>query len=118
MSRPLRINRSGGWYHVTARRNAGERIYWDDNDRRHFLELVAALPERYGVQVHGYVLMSNHYHLLLRTAKANLNRAMQWLKVCSWMEGYQCFPTSRLYAEYGLYKIPMTAGWAAKAHAL
>lgn len=81
MSRPLRINRSGGWYHVTARGNAGEEIYRDDSDRRHFLELVAALPERYGVQMHGYVLMSNHYHLLLRTAEANLNRAMQWLNV-------------------------------------
>lgn len=81
MSRPLRINRVDGWYHVTARGNAGEGIYRDDSDRRHFLELVGALPERYGVQVHGYVLMSNHYHLLLRTAEANLNRAMQWLNV-------------------------------------
>lgn len=39
-------------------------------------------------------------------------------KVRSWMEGYQRFPTKRLYDGYGLYKIPMTAGWTAKAHAL
>jgi hypothetical protein len=32
-------------------------------------------------------------------------------------EGYLRFPTARLYAEYGLYKVPTTAGWTAKAHA-
>jgi len=65
---------------VTARGNAGERIYWNDNDRRHFLELVGALPERYGAQAHGYVLMSNHYHLLLETPEANLVAGMKWLQ--------------------------------------
>jgi RNA-directed DNA polymerase len=39
-------------------------------------------------------------------------------KVRSWNDGYQRFPATRLYAEYGLYKIPTTAGWTAKAHAL
>jgi len=79
MSRPLRINRVNAWYHVTARGNAGETIYRDDADRKHFLGLFGKLPQRYGAQVHGYVLMNNHYHLLLRTAIANLNQVMQWL---------------------------------------
>jgi len=81
MSRPLRINRNDAWYHVTSRGNAGEAIYRDDTDRRHFLELVSTLPERFGIQVHGYVLMTNHYHLILRTATTNLPRTMQWLNV-------------------------------------
>jgi len=39
-------------------------------------------------------------------------------KVRSWKEGYHRFPSTRLYADYGLYKVPTTAGWTAKAHAL
>lgn len=39
-------------------------------------------------------------------------------KVRSWKEGYQRFPSASLYADYGLYKVPTTAGWTAKAHAL
>jgi len=37
MARPLRIDRAGGWYHVTARGNEQKRIYRDDHDREHFL---------------------------------------------------------------------------------
>jgi len=39
-------------------------------------------------------------------------------KVRAWKDGYQRFPSVRLYTEYGLYKVPTTAGWTAKAHAL
>jgi hypothetical protein len=39
-------------------------------------------------------------------------------KVRSWKEGYQRFPSANLYADYGLYKVPTTAGWTAQTHAL
>ena len=39
------------------------------------------MGERYGVEVHAYVLMGNHYHLLLRTPQANASAALQWLNV-------------------------------------
>src|SRR2546428_6366208 len=81
MARPLRIERPGGRYHVTARGNEQKAIYRDDRDRLHFLELLAESPERFGVRVHGYILMDNHFHLLLETREANLSRAMQWLNV-------------------------------------
>jgi hypothetical protein len=45
------------------------------------LEVLGELPERYGVRVHGYVLMKNHYHVLLETPERNLSRAMQWLNL-------------------------------------
>jgi REP element-mobilizing transposase RayT len=35
--------------------------------------------ERYQVDVHGYVLMQNHYHLMATTRRANLSRWMHWL---------------------------------------
>jgi REP element-mobilizing transposase RayT len=37
------------------------------------------MSERYDIDIFAYVLMDNHYHLLLRTPKANLSRSMQWL---------------------------------------
>jgi len=43
MARPVRIDVAGGWYHVTARGNERRAIFYDDVDRRHFVELAGAL---------------------------------------------------------------------------
>lgn len=79
MARPLRVNIEGGWYHAYARGLNRMGIYSDDRERAHFLELLGAMHERYGVELHAYVLMSKHYHLVVRTPEGNLSRAMQWL---------------------------------------
>jgi REP element-mobilizing transposase RayT len=81
MARPLRIERPGSRYHVTSRGNERKAVYRDETDRFHFLELLAELGERFGARVHAYVLMDNHFHLLLETPEANLSRTMQWLGV-------------------------------------
>lgn len=78
MSRPLRVAVVGGWYHVTARGTGRQQIFLDDRDREHALEVLGELPERFGVEIHVYVLMDNHFHLLVRTPRANLSAAMQW----------------------------------------
>ena len=39
------------------------------------------LPLRFGLHLHAYVLMDNHYHLLVETGEPNLSQAMQWLGV-------------------------------------
>ena len=79
MARPLRIHLAGGWYHITARGQRRNRIYHDNRDRINFLERLEEMTKRYGVEVHAYVLMSNHYHLLIRTPTGNVSEAMQWL---------------------------------------
>jgi len=86
MARPLRIEKEGGWYHVTSRGNERKPIYQDERDREHFLELLAEMVSRFRVRLHCYVLMDNHYHLLLELTEANLSRAVQWLNVsyCVW----------------------------------
>lgn len=81
MSRPLRLLVKDGWYHVTARGNERRAIFRGDGDCARFLEMIGELPERYGVRVAAYVLMGNHYHLILQTPRANLSAAMQWLNV-------------------------------------
>jgi putative transposase len=81
MARPLRIEIPGGRYHLTARGNERRSIFRDNPDREHFLELLAELPERFGTMLHAYVLMPNHFHLVLETPEANLSRSGQWLNV-------------------------------------
>jgi putative transposase len=81
MARPVRIEIPGGWYHVSARGNEGRRVFVDDKDRVRLVELLAEWVERFDVRLHAYVLMDNHYHLLVETPQANLSPAMQWLGV-------------------------------------
>ncbi|MFO1457811.1 MAG: transposase [Verrucomicrobiota bacterium] len=81
MARPLRVNVAGGWYHVVSRGNGGDKIFGNDTDRRRFLGLVSELPGRFSVEIHAFVLMDNHYHLLLRCREANLSEAIRWLQV-------------------------------------
>jgi len=57
------------------------KIFSDDRDREHFLELLAGMVERYSVILHAYMLMENHYHLLIETPDGNASRALQWLNL-------------------------------------
>ncbi len=79
MPRQLRHHVPGGWYHLTARGIGRRTIFEADRDREHFLELVCGMVERYNVILHAYVLMGNHYHLLVESPEGNVSRAMQWL---------------------------------------
>jgi REP element-mobilizing transposase RayT len=79
MSRPLRILAAGALYHVVARGNAKMAIFLDDVDRDRLLMILATMVERYRVECHAYCLMSNHYHLVVRTFEGNLSSAMQYL---------------------------------------
>ena len=81
MARALRIFQPGAWFHVTARANERKDLFHDDSDRAHFKELVGETVERYALRLHAWVLMANHYHLLLQAPGGNLSRAMQWLNV-------------------------------------
>ena len=78
MSRAWRIEYEGAYYHLLSRGNEGRDIYTDEKDRIIFLDTLGEVTERFDVDVHAYVLMSNHYHLLVRTRQANLKKAMHW----------------------------------------
>jgi len=77
MVRPLRIEYPGAWYHVACRGNRRSRIFGDDKDRLRFLKTLKESVEAFNVEMHGYVLLDNHFHFLLRTPEANLGRFMQ-----------------------------------------
>ncbi|MPZ78621.1 MAG: hypothetical protein GEU77_19135 [Deltaproteobacteria bacterium] len=79
MARPLRIEYPGAYYHVTSRGNERKAIFRDDQDRQKFLELLGRAVGEFQLRLHCYVLMDNHYHLLVETPKAGLNRALRYL---------------------------------------
>ena len=81
MARPLRMEVPGGCFHITARGNERKDIFREDRDRVHFLGLLGEWSGRFGTRLLAYVLMDNHYHLVVEAPEANLSRAMQWLNV-------------------------------------
>ncbi len=76
MSRPLRIEYPGAFYHVTARGNEQKDVFKSRKDRQQFLSYLESAVLRYGAAIHTYCLMNNHYHLLLETPAGNLSQIM------------------------------------------
>ncbi|UCC40582.1 MAG: transposase [Candidatus Aminicenantes bacterium] len=73
MTRPLRIQFPGAFYHVTSRGNEKKDIFIDEKDRLRFLFNLETAVVRYQAVIHVYCLMNNHYHLLLETPEGNLS---------------------------------------------
>lgn len=64
---------------MLSRGNGRQDIFLGDDDRNAFIALLQTLAERYEIEVYAYVLMGNHYHLLIKTLEPNLSKGMQWL---------------------------------------
>lgn len=79
MSRPLRIEYPGAWYHIMNRGAAKQLIFHNTNHYKIFTQLLNELHKRFQVRIHAYCLMPNHYHILLQTPLPNLSCAMRHL---------------------------------------
>jgi REP element-mobilizing transposase RayT len=79
MPRGPRIDFPGARHHVLNRGARKAPIFESPEAKEIFVEALAELPGRFGVRVHGYALMPNHFHLLLGTPRGNLSRAMRHL---------------------------------------
>jgi len=77
MARAWRIEFEGAYYHILSRGNKQRDIFYDDKDRLLFIDTLGEVSDRFDVDVFAFVLMSNHYHILLRTNQANLSKAKQ-----------------------------------------
>ena len=82
MARPLRVVFPGALYHVYARGNERRAIFGDRSDFARFLELLELAIARHAWVCHAYCFMSNHYHLLVETPRANLPAGMRHLNGC------------------------------------
>ena len=76
----VRIQFPGAVYHVMARGDRREAIFHDDEDRRMFLGVLGEACGRTGWLCHAYVLMPNHYHLVIETPEPNLVAGMAWMQ--------------------------------------
>ena len=80
MPRSLRIQYPGATYHVMARGNRREAIFRDERDSQAFLDRLGTACQRTGWEIRAFVLMGNHYHLVVHTPEANLVDGMRWLQ--------------------------------------
>jgi putative transposase len=78
MPRKLRVEYEGAIYHVMNRGDRREPIFKDEKDRELFLETLGQCCAKTDWRVHAYCLMSNHFHLVVETPKANLVAGMKW----------------------------------------
>jgi len=79
MARKRRVEYPGAIYHVMNRGDRREPIFQDDADRQTFLATLGEACVKAGWQVHTYVLMPNHFHLVLETPQPTLVAGMKWL---------------------------------------
>jgi putative transposase len=78
MARKLRVQYPGAIYHVMNRGDHQEPIFRDDEDRGLFLATLGQACEKTDWEVHAWCLMSNHFHLVVETPRANLVDGMKW----------------------------------------
>ena len=79
MARPLRYEAGAAVYHLMARGDGGKTVFEDDKDRYAWVDLMERACARFGWRVHAWVLMGNHFHLLLETPEPNLVAGMKWM---------------------------------------
>ncbi len=79
MSRPVRIEFPGACYHVTSKGSKDRIVFRDKEDRAVFLNVLDSVVSRFGWLLHSYVLMDEHYHLIVEIQEANLSKGMRQL---------------------------------------
>lgn len=79
MPRALRINVKDLIYHVFARGNNRDPIFFDSTDFERFLTNLERYREKFTFTLYAYCLLPNHFHLLLRSGKTSLSQIMQAL---------------------------------------
>ncbi|MBM4136791.1 MAG: hypothetical protein FJ241_08165 [Nitrospira sp.] len=81
MARPLRIQYPGAVYHTTCRGNERKNIFTDVSDKITFLDILAQSIKIYQIKMFCYVLMDNHFHLLVETPLGNLSEFMRHFNI-------------------------------------
>lgn len=79
MPRHPRVHAEGLLYHVMARGNDGQNIFLRQSDYQAFIEGLRTVRQRYPFSLYAYVLMSNHFHLLLEVDRFPTARILQSL---------------------------------------
>jgi len=81
MARPLRIQYPNALYHATNRGNGRQIIFADDTDRHRFIKILSQSVSTYNIVLHTFVMMDNHWHMLVETPQANLGEFMRHFNI-------------------------------------
>jgi putative transposase len=107
MPRTARASVAGMWYHVLNRGNRRETVFHKPADYDAFVKAMAGATARLPLDLLGFCLMPNHFHLVIRThADGDLGRWVRWLLVAHaqryhrhyhttghvWQGRYKAFP--------------------------
>jgi putative transposase len=79
MARPLRPLVAGGLYHVITKATGRDSLFLKDQERGFFLRLFEGVVSRLQWHCRAYCVLGTHYHLMVETPEANLDRGMQRL---------------------------------------
>lgn len=79
MARKFRTWYPGAMYHITSRGNRRSALFYDDIDRKTYLELLEETKAFYPFHLHAYCLMTNHIHLQLETTPHHTKCIMKML---------------------------------------
>ena len=79
MARPLRFQYPGAYLHIMSRGNARQDIFLSEGDRLCFLKLLEEVLVQFTWKCLAFVLMDNHYHLLIQITNENLSEGMRQL---------------------------------------
>ena len=80
MARGPRVVVEGGLYHVYNRVSSGEPVFADPNEAIEFIEIIRDVKKRDGWTVFAWSVMSNHFHLVVRTSSVPLWRGMHGIQ--------------------------------------
>ncbi|MEA1960832.1 MAG: transposase [Bacillota bacterium] len=76
MARRQRLEYSDAIYHVIQRGNNKEYIFDTSEDKEYLIECLQRAVDVDGVEIFAYVVMSNHYHIALRSEQESLSKVM------------------------------------------
>lgn len=80
MARSLRIERENGVYHVINRGNYRKDLFLNEGAHQSFEGCLFEACEKCGWVLEGFCVMTNHFHLVIRTPRGNLVYGMKWLQ--------------------------------------
>jgi REP element-mobilizing transposase RayT len=86
MGRGHRICYPGAFFHCINRGNRREKLFWEDVDYDQILKCLGEACERYEVQIHGFCLMPNHFHLLLQQQEQPVSSAFAGDELCDLLQ--------------------------------
>jgi len=81
MARPLRMEFPGAFYHIIVRGNQRQDIFVEDQDRVEYLRRLKHYKKECGFILYAFVLMTNHFHLLIETRNYPISKIMQLINL-------------------------------------